>query len=97
MTAARNIVSRDPRILVGILVAALAATALIVDAAFVDLEPGATATSLLRTLATLALLGTIAAAFGPLPRGVNPFARELGARLRRRRRRPAPRLTPRFA
>jgi hypothetical protein len=65
--------------------------AFLVDAASVDLEPGATVTSLPRTLTTLALLGTIAAALGWLPRGVRSLR---GPRALSRR---APRIRVRYA
>jgi hypothetical protein len=76
--AATKILARNARRL-HVLGAAIAA-ALIVDAAFVDLEPGASVTSHLpRTMAMLALLVAIAAASRRLPRGVRPFlARVLG-------------------
>jgi hypothetical protein len=59
-----------------------------VDAASVDLEPGATVSSTFPwAMTTLALLGTIAAAFERLPRGVRLSLDDLlAARLDRRRR-----------
>ncbi len=89
--AAPKISSRNKRRLF-ILGAALVA-AVLVDAAFVDLEPGASVTSHLPWAMTmLALLGATATASRRLPRGVRSFLDGLRACGQR-----APRLRARFA
>ncbi len=84
--AAPHILLRNARRL--LIPGAALVAAYLVDAAFVDLEPGATVTfHLLWAMTTLALLGTIAAAHRRPPRGVHSFLDDLLARVRTGRRR----------